>query len=162
MAPVFKRLECFVAGIDCSLVFRQLELFCLLVLLEHAFRENLRCVLNSGQLGSQEVLLLAGERRTRLDTGREVAREHLLDGISRFNVLRLCIGQLNPVAVKLVRYPEHGRVDAFAALFLLGALDRLILTGKRALRNPVVGAGAEDLAEEFERFGATNLRQSAE
>lgn len=149
-------------GVSRRLLLGQLELLSFLVDLKHAFREDLSSVLDSGQLRSEEVLLLAWERRAGFDWRRELSGQHLLDALSRANQLRRHVGQLNPVADKIIGYPEHGGVATCAVLLLSLGLQRLILSGQSALGNPVIAAGAEDFTEEFERFGATDLGQSTE
>jgi hypothetical protein len=105
------------------------------------------------------MLLLTREGWAGVDRRSEFSGEHLLDRHGCDDVLRLHIGQLNPIADELVSNPEHCSVTAGTALLLKLALQWLILTVQSALSNPVIGTGAEDLTKELERFGASDLGQ---
>ncbi len=60
---------------------------------------------NTGKLCSQEVALLAGIRRIRVDLGIQVTGEDVLDLAGSNDVLGLRVRKLNPVVQEVVRYP---------------------------------------------------------
>lgn len=150
MHPSLEGFEWLCAQIRHGLGIDHLEISSLFIRLVETLGNNFGGVLNSSQLCTKQMLFATRERRARVDFGREVTSQLLLDKLGSDNVLRLGVRKLNPIAGNVVGNPEHGGVDALAALLLLLVCRLLFLTGENSLHNPIIGLAAEDFAEKFE------------
>jgi len=127
IAPSLEVVQLFGGG-D-SKFFCHLHLIGFFVHLVKAFGSDLSCSENSSQLSAEEMALLAGERRVRVDARVQVASQHVLDQTSEADVFRLALGQLNPIVQDVVSDPVNARIHASTAslnLFILVWLFNVI------------------------------------
>lgn len=109
-------------------------------------------VVNTGDLGTEEVLFLTEIERVGHDVSLEVTREADLDGTCSFQVLGIEIGECNPIAMSLVGHEVGVLVDADAtSLTTFGSFDLRQVLGFEDLTDVVILLSTGDFTPETKR-----------
>jgi hypothetical protein len=100
------------------------------------------------------VALLTRERRVGSDVGIEVTSEYTLDKARSLDLVRLGVGQLNPIVEEVIGNPVNENVAASATAFK--TMVDVVVASELSAHNPVVLLSSEDFTSESELVSTTH------